>query len=330
LPFLHYFCAVEPEEKKTFSKNIDRIWEYAGTIQPKSRRCKDFKGKLLFVPIQASMVSGLANALATGLGLRWDMKWILKIGGEGKMGKGARILYTRPIGAWSDEPARFRVGKRMDQMGRKYRFSLSGRLKEAFGVRRIWWYRYWVYLPVRHVYKWRTTRLQFSEPIQKGWLKHIYFSGWNTPFIWKRWGFKRKFTFGFSNQKLASLISYGERNTSAKATKPKSQEQTKDYWAWLYAPADHLKILAFLPLHDQKLPLAELQQNFPNSDYRFRYNAQWAAKRFYVIMYSLASATDENSIDWKARVFWLALKKLRKRLPEDFSRSAACMILLNS
>jgi hypothetical protein len=284
IAFSSLFFGCEPEEKN-ISKNIDPNLVYAD-YSPKAGDVRISRASY------ADQLYGfwLGQCIANWTGLVTEMD---KIGGDGKDGKGAGF-YTRANWGGPDEPAIWEE-KGMD-MGRNIDFVMEdeGGIWGADDDTDI------EYIYQSLMYTNKTTSLS-PEQIQKGWLKHIY-SDENTPFIGKD-GVSKENYLWVSNQTAHDLMVKGILPPAT--SDPKNN---KDY-EMIDAQLTTEIFGFFAPTRPEvALEIAELPIQTTA-----RYNAQWAAE-FYVIMYSLASATDENST-MKAQVFWLA-EEAKKRLPE--------------
>lgn len=235
----------------------------------------------------------LAQCIANWTGLITEMD---KIGGEGKDGKGAGF-YTRNNWGGPDEPAIWEE-KGMDmERNIDFVFEDEGGIWGADDDTDI------EYIYQSLMYENQTTKLS-PEQIRNGWLKHIY-SDENTPFIGKD-GLSKENYLWVSNQTAHDLMSNGMLPPATS-----DPANNKDY-EMIDAQLTTEIFGLFAPTHPEiALDIAQLPIQTTA-----RYNAQWAAE-FYVIMYSLASSTDENS-SMKDRVFWLA-EEAKKRLPEGSS-----------
>ena len=233
----------------------------------------------------------LGQCIANWTGLITEMD---KIGGEGKDGKGSGF-YTRANWGGPDEPAIWEeIG--MD-MGRNIDFVLEdeGGIWGADDDTDI------EYIYQSLMYENQTTSLS-PEQIRNGWLKHIY-SDESTPFIGKD-GVSKENYLWVSNQTAHDLMRQG-------LLPPVTGDPVNNMDYEMIDAQLTTEIFGFFAPSrpDIALEIAELPIQTTA-----RFNAQWAAE-FYVIMYSLASSTDQSK-PIKDQLFWMA-DEARTRLPEN-------------
>lgn len=233
----------------------------------------------------------LGQCIANWTGLITEMD---KIGGEGQEGKGAGF-YTRANWGGPDEPAIWEEPGMDMARTIDFVFEDEGAIWGADDDTDI------EYIYQSLIYTNQTTQLT-PEQIRDGWLTHIY-SDDNTPFMGKD-GVSKENYLWVSNQTAHDLMNKGilPPATGDPANNPDYEmidaQLTTEIFGF-FAPTK-----PELALEIANLPIQTTA----------RYNAQWAAE-FYVIMYSLASATD-TSLPIKEQVFWLA-EEASKKLPES-------------
>lgn len=154
----------------------------------------------------------------------------------------------------------------------------------------------------QHLLLENNTSILTGEQIREGWLKHIY-SDENTPFT-NNEGNKENFLW-VSNQRAHDLMRI-EGLVPPETSDPKHNDEYEMIDAQLTTEIFGL----FAPGRpDIALKMAKLPIRTTARD-----NAAWASE-FYVVMYSLAPAVDQD-LSRKEQVFWMA-DKARDYLPGD-------------
>lgn len=219
----------------------------------------------------------LAECIANWTGLVTEMD---KIGGEGKNGKSAGF-YTRENWGGPDQPNLWNSNNYSETID--FLVEKEGGIWGADDDTDI----EYIYQHLLYINK---TALLSGEQIRDGWLKHIKAEEEN--FLW------------VSNQTAYNLMleGYQPPETSNPKRNPDYEmidaQLTTEIFGFM-APSrpDFALKMAYLPIRTTA-----------------RENAAWIAE-FYVIMYSLASAVDEN-LSMKEKVFWMA-NQARQHLPND-------------
>jgi len=231
----------------------------------------------------------LGQCIANWTGLVTEMD---KIGGEGPHGE----FYTREDWGQPDQPSIWAEGKPSDLSA-----SIDWVLEDEGGV----WgadddtdieYMY------QHLLLLNQTSILTGEQIRDGWLKHIY-SDDNTPFL-NNEGEKENFLW-VSNQRAHDLMRINgliPPDTSDPLNNSEydmidAQLTTEIFGLMAPARPDMALKMAYLPIRTTA-----------------RENAAWASE-FYVVMYSLASAVDQN-LPLKEQILWMA-DTARQYLPDE-------------
>lgn len=221
----------------------------------------------------------LAQCIANWTGLVTEMD---KIGNIGEIKTGD--FYTREDWGKPDHPSIWAEGIPSD-LSENIDFVLRGK-DEVWGADDDTDIEYMY----QHLLLGNATSVLSPEQIRQGWLKHIKAEEEN--YIW------------VSNQKAFDLMEEGmlPPETSNPENNPEYEmidaQLTTEIFG-LFAPCN---------------PNVALKMSYLPIRTTARYNAQWISE-FYVIMHSLASATDKSK-PINEQIMWMA-NEARKRLPEE-------------
>ena len=219
----------------------------------------------------------LGQCIANWTGLITEMD---KIGGEGKDGKGAGF-YTRENWGGLDEPNIWGSNNLSDTIG--FYFEDEGGIWGSDDDTDI----EYIY---QHLLFSNKTSMLTGKQIRDGWLKHIKKEEEN--YLW------------VSNQAAFDLMQKGMMPPET------SDPKNNVYYEMIDAQLTTEIFGLFAPVRpDIALKLAQLPIQTTA-----RKNAEWIAE-FYVIMYSQASAIDENK-SMKENIFWMA-DSARQHLPNN-------------
>ncbi len=231
----------------------------------------------------------LGQCIANWTGLVTEMD---KIGGQGPHGE----FYTREDWGQPDQPSIWGQGVPSDLSS-----TIDWVLVDQGGT----WgadddtdieYMY------QHLLLENNTSILTGEQIRQGWLKHIY-SDENTPFINKE-GEKENFLW-VSNQRAHDLM-----RTEGLVPPATSDPRFNDEYEMIDAQLTTEIFGLFAPGRpDIALKMANLPIRTTARD-----NAAWASE-FYVVMYSLAAAVDQD-LARRDQVMWMA-DRAREYLPAD-------------
>jgi len=253
---------------------LTRILEFADY----SRKQGDVRFSRASYAGSGSMVSGLANALQNWL----DCAGMDKIGGEGKDGKGCTDSYSSNWG-WSDRTA---IWRKKNGLGGISIFVMD-RWRRHLGERMM--IQILSISTSRSCIQIRTTSLSPNKSSERM-LQAI--TRWKHAFFIGKDGVSKEITLGLLIKLL--MISW-ERNYSAR---PQKRFQEQQDYEMILMHSWHWDLWLFLPYTTRS---CTGNCRTSNSDYR-SIQCTMAAE-FYVIMYSLASATDGKLNDEGPR-FW--------------------------